>query len=81
MITCGGVTDRMWATKGEFFEPTSFLSTMCAWTANGIQTGAPNKAQVYRSPCWFYRNSHDHKKYASLQKMTELNKVVYKALL
>lgn len=27
-----GVKHRMWVTKGEFFEPTSFQSTICAWT-------------------------------------------------
>lgn len=54
--------------------------------SHGIQTAAPNKAQVWRGPCWFYKIftwSGDEipreDRYA--KKQHEFNKVAYKALL
>lgn len=38
-----GVKDRMWATKGEFFGPTSFQSTICAWTATEFKQRCQTK--------------------------------------
>lgn len=57
-----GVKDRMWATKGEFFEPTSFQSTICAWTATEFKQRRQTKHRYREVHAGFYKNSHDREK-------------------
>lgn len=80
----GVVKDRMWATKGEFFELTSFQSTICAWTAAEFEQGSQTKHRyrdVHAGFTEIHRIRRKNQEYALLKKMTELNKVVDKALL
>lgn len=52
-----GVKHRMWVTKGEFFKPTSFQSTICAWTATEFKQRRQTKHR-YREVHAGFTKSH-----------------------
>lgn len=84
-----GVKDRMWATKGEFFGPTSFQSTICAWTATEFKQRCQTKLRYREVRAAFTEKKKKYhmigRRYSEggqvrLAQKLRINQVVHKAL-